>query len=166
MRTLLTALLFTLCTPAWALSGLSIEAGHGSRANITRVSSLWQLDQRWPGHAGWHVASQIHAGLGAWNGTGTNSQTVAEAFITPTLRYRPDASSGQQPYLETGIGAHIVSATRLDDQHALGAHLLLSEHLGMGVVFGGRSQYDLGYRFQRINNAGLSAHHLRLLFNY
>jgi len=166
MRTVLVSLLLALCAPAWALSGLSVEAGHGSRANITRVSSLWQLDQRWPGHAGWHVAAQIHAGLGALVGTGTNSQTVAEAFITPTLRYRPNASSGQQPYLEAGVGAHVVSATRLDDQHSLGAQLLLSEHLGMGVVFGGRSQYDLGYRFQHLNNASLSTHHIRLLYNY
>lgn len=166
MRTPLISLLFILCAPAWALSGLSIEAGHGKGVNITRVSSLWQLDQRMPGYAGWHVASQIHAGLGILEGTGTNSQTVVEAFVTPTLRYRPNASSGQQPYLEAGVGAHAVSETRLDDQHTLGSHLLLSEHLGMGIVFGKRSQYDLGYRFQRVNNANLSAHHLRLLFNY
>lgn len=176
MRRLLTSLLLLLIAPAtsaWALSGISIEIGHADHARILRASTAWNPDQRWLSAAGWHLAPQIHAGIGAWNGTTAHKNTVAEVFVAPSVRYRTNASSGQQPYVEVGLGAHLISESRLDDQRDLGANLLLSEHLGMGVVFGDRSQYDLSYRFQHMDNAGrqstnpgLNAHQVRLLYNY
>ncbi|MBM4189953.1 MAG: acyloxyacyl hydrolase [Betaproteobacteria bacterium] len=173
MRRLLTSLLLLSAAPVWALSGMSIEIGHADNARILRASSVWNLDQHRSSGAGWHLAPQIHVGVGAWNGTATNKKTVAEIFVAPSVRYRPNASSGQQPYIEAGLGAHLISESRLDDQRDLGANLLVSEHLAMGVVFGDRSQYDLSYRFQHMDNAGqrtanpgLNAHQVRLLYNY
>ncbi len=173
MHRLLTTLLLLSAAPAWALSGTAIEMGYADHAHILRASTLWNLDQRWLSGAGWHLAPQIYAGVGVWQGTGAHKNTAAEVFVTPSVRYRPNASSGQQPYVEAGLGAHLISESQLDDQRDLGANLLLSEHLGMGMVFGDRSQYDLSYRFQHMDNAGqksanpgLNAHQVRLLYNY
>ena len=173
MRRLLTSLLLLSAAPVWALSGMSSEIGYADNARLLRASSVWNLDQRWLSGAGWHLAPQVHAGIGVWSGTATQKNTIAEVFVAPSVRYRPNASSGQQPYVEAGLGAHLISESRLDDQRDLGANLLLSEHLVVGVVFGDRSQYDLSYRFQHMDNAGqratnpgLNAHQVRLLYNY
>ncbi len=173
MRRLLTTLLLLSAAPAWALSGTAIEIGHADHARILRASTAWNPDQRWLSGAGWHLAPQIHAGVGIWHGTAAQKNTTAEIFVTPSVRYRPNASSGQQPYVEAGLGVHLISESQLDDQRDLGSNLLLSEHLGMGMVFGDRSQYDLSYRFQHLDNAGrrttnpgLNAHQVRLLYNY
>ncbi len=171
MRRLLTTLLLLSTAPAWALSGVAIEIGHADHTRILRASTLWNPDQRWLSGAGWNLTPHIYAGVGVWDGTAAH--TATEVFVTPSVRFRPKATSGQQPYVEAGLGVHLISESRLDDQHDLGANLLLSEHLGMGIVFGDRSQYDLGYRFQHLDNAGrratnpgLNAHQVRLLYNY
>jgi len=164
-------ILWLSCLPAWALNGGIIEAGHGNGIDQVRIGVISNMDERLLTVHGWHVAGHWEAGLGSLRGRGATARSAAEISLTPVLRFRPDAQASTQPYLEGGIGVHLVSQDRLDDQHDFGSNLLLGELIGMGVTFGGRSQYDIGYRLHHlgsVNNTGKNAatHSVRLIYAY
>jgi hypothetical protein len=63
-------------------------------------------------------------------------------------------SSGVSPFAEAGIGAHLLTATRLGER-TFSTALQLGSVLGLGVGFGGNGQYELSYRYQRLSNIGI-----------
>jgi opacity protein-like surface antigen len=94
--------------------------------------------------------------------------------LTPVLRYQRDArlSSGITPFAETGIGAHLLSDTRLGNIN-LSTAFQFGMLVGLGVGFGERGQYELSYRFTHLANAdikqpndGLDLHLLKLGYNF
>jgi hypothetical protein len=93
--------------------------------------------------------------------------------FAPVFRLRPNASGASQPYWEAGIGPHLLSETRIDDQRDLGTNLLMAELIGFGVTFGEKTRYDLAYRLQHLSNwgykdpdDGVTLHQVRLTYLY
>lgn len=94
--------------------------------------------------------------------------------ITPILRLQRDAelSSGVSPFSEIGIGAHLLSDTRLGGRD-LDTALQYSSHVGIGLGFGGKGRYELAYRYQHTSSAdlgddndGIDFHLLKFAYNF
>jgi hypothetical protein len=76
------------------------------------------------------------------------------------------------PFAEAGIGAHLLSDTRIGNRD-LGSAFQFGSLISLGVGFGERGQYELAYRFQHLGNTGikqpndgLKLHLLRLGYNF
>ena len=50
---------------------------------------------------------------------------------------------------------HLLSATSLNAQRQFSTAFQFGDHVGVGVRFGDKGKYELGYRYQHFSNAGI-----------
>ena len=146
-------MLVAAAAPAW--DGLAIETGHATRTDMTRIAAQWQWPQRWWQGAAGHLGGYWDVSAAQWQRAGRPGERsrLGEIGVTPVLRLQLNDLRG--PYLEAGIGVHLLSATTLGNKR-FGSALQFGEHLGFGYRFGGRGAIDVGYRYQHLSNANLS----------
>jgi len=75
--------------------------------------------------------------------------------VTPVFRWCQSRQATVSPYLEAGIGAHLLSRTSLNGERKFGTAFQFGSHLGVGIRFGPRHAYDLTYRFRHLSNASI-----------
>ncbi len=149
---------FLMATRACAVDGVFIEYGQANRVEMARVGALWNWDKSWLNDGDWHVTGFWEASLGRWHGfrPNDNNQTIIELGITPVFRFAAKNASGMAPYLEGGLmGLHLISPTFIYNDRKFGSALQFGHHIGFGVSFGERRQFDLGYRFQHLSNGDI-----------
>lgn len=161
-----------LSAPSYALDGVSVEIGGGDGVDMGRIGAQWDWKTRWLQGQQWHVGGYWDFALGYWHRSsapGLNEE-VFEVAVTPVLRLQPNALQG--PYLEAGIGVHLLSDSSIGDKR-LSTAVQFGSHLGAGYRFGPKGAYDIGYRFQHLSNAGMkhpnpgiNFHQLRLQYHF
>ena len=183
MRLLQIAVLLFISNPAVASSqanwidALSLTLGTDDNSNETdliRIGFQNQWERSWFEGGAWFVSGYWDTELGYLQSDYGSHDELLDVSLTPVLRLQRDASlsSGVTPYAEAGIGAHLLSDTRLGEQ-AFSTAFQFGSHLGVGLGFGERGQYELSYRFQHISNMGikepndgLELHLLRLGYSF
>jgi lipid A 3-O-deacylase len=158
---------------ARAVDGIAGELGWGDDIASARAAVQWDWKTRFLQGANWHVGGYWDVALGYWNHDNTSTaqrDEIYEIGLTPVLRLQPNGLAG--PYLEGGIGAHLLSHTTIGNKR-LSTGFQFGTHLGFGYRFGAKSAYDVNYRFQQISNAdikepnpGLQFHQLRLQYHF
>ncbi|NCS64898.1 MAG: acyloxyacyl hydrolase [Betaproteobacteria bacterium] len=176
MRPVALALLLaglTAAIPCFAIDGYFADTGGADGIQSVKLGMIRHWNRQWLHRDNWHLTGYWEAALAYLRSDGPNGAGAVDVGLTPVFRLRPDASGGVQPYLDAAIGLHLVSKSRLDDRHNLGCALQFGPLFGLGVTFGDKSQYDLGYRFQHLSNAGIaqpndgiSLHEVRLTYLY
>lgn len=155
----LSVLLFSMLmtAQAYAVDGMSVEYGSGDSADMARVGALWNWDKSWFNDGDWHVTGFWEASAGQWRGKSSvgNNQTVTDIGITPVFRFEQQQPDGMAPYLEGAIGFHLISPAFIYANRKFGSSFQFGDHVGFGVRFGERQQFDLGYRYQHLSNAGI-----------
>lgn len=162
---LLGALLFS--GSAFAVDGVSVEYGNGDATDMVRAGLIWNWDKQWFTEGDWHVTGFWELSLGRWDGhSGAgNNQNITDIGITPVFRFQQKKPSGMAPYLEAAIGFHLISPTFINGDRKFSTALQFGDHLGAGVRFGDRQQFDLGYRFQHLSNGGIKKPNQGINFN-
>lgn len=153
--------------------GFGLEIGRGSDSTEeVRIHAKWKWDTKWFADGAWHLTGYWEASLGRWQGDGDGSETLWDAGITPVFRVQPNGGSSGF-YLEGAVGAHWLSASRINSHRDFGSHFNFGDHVGFGATFGAKGGYDLGYRWQHLSNAdikmpnnGIDFHQVRLTYNY
>jgi lipid A 3-O-deacylase len=132
------AVVCSLFAPAaGALDGASLEAGAGTDgAKLARLGVQWQGPREW---LSWDVS------LGGWTG---GHGHVYDLSFTPVARL------GRSPYLEGGVGAHVLSDLDVGTGRDFSTRFQFGDHVGVGFRFGGDERYELGVRFQHLSNGG------------
>jgi len=170
---------FTGALPAHAVNGISLELGSSDSSNasvdIVRVGLQWNWKSRWSVGADWQLGGYWELNLGYWENDSpfrTNSGLTDIGF-TPVFRLQPSNLSGASPYVELGIGMHLLSKSSVGRERRFGSMFQFGDHIGVGVRFGPKGAYDLGYRFQHLSNAsikapnqGINFHQVRLQYHF
>jgi len=138
--------------PAHALDGVSLELGSGNGVDLARAGAQWKWQRKWAVSADWHVGGYWELSAGAWDG---GQKTLLDFSITPVFRLEQTTPSGSASYLEGAIGLHILSKQRITGAKEFSTSWQFGDHVGAGLRFGARRQYDLGLRLQHISNASL-----------
>jgi hypothetical protein len=86
--------------------------------------------------------------------SGTNRQNLTEFGVTPLFRIEKRGSSWV-PFIEAGVGPRLLSHTRTSDEHNFSTAFQFSDMIGVGVAFGTRQQFQVGYRFEHLSNASI-----------
>jgi hypothetical protein len=175
-RTLLAGAALWLCTmahAAQAVTGVAVEGGSGDGADMARVGIQWNWNQRWFEGREWHLGGYWDLAIGYWRKSASVpglNEDITEIGLTPVFRLQRNDMRG--PYLEAGIGAHLLSRTRLDTKR-FSTLFQFGDHIGAGFRFGTRGAFDLGYRFQHLSNAGIKRpndginfHQIRLQYHF
>jgi hypothetical protein len=181
-RLLLALLIYTGVSGASAsnwIDAVSFSYGQDDDSNesdVYRVGLQNNWERSWFTDGAWYVGGYWDAEL-AYMESDVSDAENSELFdlsLTPVFRMQRDTglSSGVSPYAEAGVGAHLLSETRLG-HNSYSTAFQFGSLVGLGLSFGGRGQYQLGYRFQHISNAsikspnsGMDLHLLRLAYAF
>ena len=156
-----------LSANVFAVDGVSIEYGNGDSTDMARVGAIWDWNKQWFTEGNWLVTGFWNVSLGSWHGHSAagNNQTVADIGITPVFRFQQKNPSGFAPYAEAAIGLHLITPTYINADRKFGSAFQFGDHIGLGVRFGERQQFDLGYRFQHLSNGGIKKPNQGINFN-
>ncbi len=159
---LLTLLLFWTLLPlkqAYANYAVTLDSGYG-----LEDTKLWRLnfslgnEKRYPTGNGWYWIRNWEGNLSYWylQKNIRGEKRLLEAGITPNFRLAREQqwSWGWRPYLEGGLGIHLLSRIHIGTRN-LGSAFQFGTHAGLGVRFGSNEQYDLAWRIEHLSNAGL-----------
>ena len=147
-----------------------------NETDVYRIGLQNNWEHTWFNGGAWYVGGYWDLELAYMDSDISNSKNsdLFDLSLTPVFRLQRDTalSSGISPYTEAGIGAHLLTDTRLGRQQYSTAFQFGSV-IGLGIGFGNRGQYQLGYRYQHISNAGiktpndgLNLHLLRLAYSF
>ena len=165
----------------FAVDGISFEYGDSDSSNsevtLYRVGLQWDWKKRWLETGGWHLGGYWDLSLGYWdNRTRAPLKThgsITDIGLTPVLRFQQTNPRGLSPYAEAGIGFHALSATSVSTERRFSTQFQFGDHVGFGVRFGEKGEFDLGYRYQHLSNAdikkpnqGISFHQIRLQYHF
>lgn len=152
---------------ASAVDAVSVEYGNGDGADMARVGVVWNWDRQWFSDGNWLVTGFWEASLGSWRGHSAagNNQTVVDVGFTPVFRLQQKNPDGIAPYAEAAIGFHMITPTFIYSNRRFGSSFQFGDHIGFGMRFGDRQQFDLGYRFQHLSNAGIKKPNQGINFN-
>jgi opacity protein-like surface antigen len=163
---------------AFAVDGVSIQGGvgaassEGSGTEMIRAAAQWDWNRRWLQGKEWHVGGFWNVGAGYWQRDATPGQNgeLYEIGVTPVFRLQGNELAG--PYVEAGVGAHLLSETSLGDRR-FSTSFQFGSHLGVGYRFGARQAFDLSYSYQHLSNAdikkpndGIDFHQVRLQYHF
>jgi hypothetical protein len=127
------------------------ESGYGARL-IGLGLALPGHDALWRGD-GWQVDHQWWMRLANWHARNdaATDKDVWDVGVVPVLRLRSSAASSVIPFAEAGIGAHLISRTRLDDRKFSTA-FQFGEHVAVGARFGA---YTAALRLEHVSNGSI-----------
>jgi hypothetical protein len=153
------------CAPAWAIDGVALDIGNGDRVDRVGAAVQWDWNRQLLSFSDWHLGGYWDVSLSQWHkgsvAAGQNKD-ITEFGFTPVFRIQPNALKG--PYLEAGIGAHLLSHVSIGDKN-LSTSFQFGDHIGLGYRFGAKGAFDLGYRFQHYSNAGIKRPNPGINFN-
>jgi hypothetical protein len=149
-RNLLYALAALWASTAFAVDGVSVEAGRGTHnLNMMRLGVQWDAQTKWLSGRSWELARYWDLSFGGWNG---GHGVVYDFGLTPVFRLE---RAGGTPYVEAAIGFHLLSDLDVGTGSEFSTRLQFGDHLGAGARFGLHREYDLSLRLQHLSNAGI-----------
>jgi len=159
LRPLLAAALLAAGLSGTARAAPTVQAAFGRdpshNINKYEIALNWDSGFNWGNPDNWLLRLQWEAELAEWiPNSGTNRHNVTELGFTPIVRLEKHGA-GIVPFLELGLGARVLSSTYTSDEHRSGTAFQFSEIVGVGAMFGAKQQYEAGFRFQHISNAGI-----------
>lgn len=148
----LASLLLAIAPSAQALDSVSFEHGWGSdNTFIWRAGAQWKWRKQWFSERSWRLGAYWDVQAGRW--TGQNG--VTDIGVTPVFRLERSFGPDWWPYLEAAIGFHSVSDIRINSRRIFSTRFQYGDHIGAGLRFGERRQFDVGVRLQHLSNGGL-----------
>src|SRR5271169_1632127 len=90
----------------------------------------------------WHA--QVHP---------TDNGSLWDLGLTPMLRWLPPCCTTVQPFLEAGVGVHLLSHTRINNDRDLSTAFQFGENGGAGIAFGEQHRFEVGVYVQHESNA-------------
>ena len=85
----------------------------------------------------------------------TTNGSLWDTSLTPVLHWSGPDAAGARWFIEAGVGAHLLSGTRINNDRVFSTAFQFGESAGAGVAFGERYRYELGVYVQHVSNARL-----------
>jgi lipid A 3-O-deacylase len=140
-----------------APDGVEVTYGYGHAVAIYGAAVRWDslctcaalkalgFDTRLVGQvAYWHARERPTPHGSLW-----------DTSVTPVLRWSTPDFAGMRGFVDAGLGVHLLSATRINNDRVLSTAFQFGEAAGAGVAFGEHHRYELGAYVQHISNARL-----------
>jgi hypothetical protein len=161
---------------AGAVDGVAGEVGWGEENSIRGgLAMQWDWHRELLTFGDWYLGGFWELGGSYWDGdSGRHGDaSLGEIGFAPVFRIQPHSTvMGVTPYLEGAIGVHLFSDTKFGDRD-FDIPFSFGDHLGAGLRFGSKGEFDIGYRYQHLSNAslgdsnpGINFHLLRLGYHF
>ncbi|WP_341317532.1 acyloxyacyl hydrolase [Paraburkholderia sp. IMGN_8] len=117
---------------------------------------VWDPGLIWWEIGGYHFTLVGEAHVAYWDIQEDRAAhpNIWEFGLTPLFRFIK-SSGWVRPYIEAGAGVRMLSHVRETGDRTFSSSFQFAEIVGVGAQFGSRQQYQAGFRFQHLSNAGL-----------
>lgn len=144
---------------ALAFQAVTLDAGYGmGHTRLLRFNfSLGDDSRRIPANYGWSWHQSWEGNLSYWYlyKFKEGEKDMFELGLTPNFRLERDRVwEWGRPYLEAGLGVHLISKVHIGHRN-LGSALQFGSHAGLGLRFGCDEQWDVAWRIEHLSNGGL-----------
>jgi lipid A 3-O-deacylase len=155
------AALLCLAPPAAALDGVALEYGQADSLGVelVRAALQWDWKVQWLPNGNWHLGGYWDVSAGYWfnNQPVPTNSGLWDFGVTPIFRIEQTVRSPVSPYIEFGVGAHLLSSTSVSPDKRFSTAFQFGSLVGFGARFGPNHAYELGYRYQHLSNADIKA---------
>ena len=135
---------------------LATESGRPDNLDLYQLTYTWYWRAPLIERPGWRMKGAWQVNASVWKADSSYPNDVLyNVGITPFLRFEPNARvGGATPYVEFGLGPQLISQTAIANRNK-STLLQFGGNYGVGVAFGSKDEYRLGYRFLHVSNAGI-----------
>ncbi|WP_429300778.1 acyloxyacyl hydrolase [Paraburkholderia sp. GAS199] len=137
--------------------GIQVAAGTADHdVRKADIGMVWDPGLTWWEIGGFHftVVGEAHAAYWDIRESGGVHPNIWEFGITPVLRFIK-SSGWFRPYVEAGVGVRLLSHVRETEDRTFSSSFQFADMVGVGAAFGSHQEYQAGFRFQHLSNAGL-----------
>ena len=126
-----------------------------ARQSKVDLGGVWDPQWSWWAIGGWHFTAVFEGHVAYWHSsTADVHDNVFEFGVTPVFRFIK-SSGAIRPYVEAGVGVRLLSQPSISSHYTMSSAFQFADMVGVGASFGGRQQYQAGFRFQHLSNASI-----------
>lgn len=151
-----------------------VEIGNGEGVDVFRLGVQWDGEQNMLELLGFDLGIYLQFDYAKWQSTSISDYVGGantSIGLTPVFRFtRP--LYGTTLYVDTSMGIAVIANTGINDSD-FGTNFQFFDSLGVGVLFGDRRQWGVGYKFNHMSNNGtaeenngIDFHMLSLSYQY
>lgn len=150
-----TALLPVARADELAPDGAALTFGQGHAVFVSGAALHWNSLCQCTLLKEYGLETRLVAQLSYWHAQQhpTEHSSLWDTGLTPFLRWLPSGSYSIQPFIEAGVGIHLLSHTRINNDRNLSTAFQFGENAGAGIAFGEHHRYELGAYIQHESNA-------------
>src|SRR5437867_10032704 len=139
---------------SWAPDGAAVTSGYGNSVAIYGVGAYWDSLCVCAPLKQYGFDTRLVAQLAYWHGREqpTQRSSLWDVSLTPILRWIAPQTGPIRVFVEAGIGAHLLSATRINNERQFGSSFQFGEQGGGGFAFGPHGRYEFGVYIQHLSN--------------
>jgi lipid A 3-O-deacylase len=117
---------------------------------------VWDPGLTWWEIGGYHftVVGEGHVAYWDIREHPASHPNIWEFGLTPVLRF-VKSSGSFRPYIEAGVGVRLLSHVDETPDRSVSSSFQFADMVGLGAQFGVRQNYQAGFRFQHLSNAGI-----------
>ncbi len=137
------------------LIGQGFLLSHLSDRRYLGLAYDWGWSKQWHVDHTWLLNGYTELAVSRWTARiGSRRLNLTDVGVTPVFRLIRTGQESMHWYLEGGIGAHLMSRTRLGPQ-VFSTAFQFGEFGGIGLLFGRGLRYDLDLRLVHESNGDL-----------
>jgi lipid A 3-O-deacylase len=117
---------------------------------------VWDPGLTWWEIGGFHftLVGEAHAAYWDIRESQASHPNIWEFGVTPVFRF-VKSSGWFRPFVEAGVGVRLLSHVRETETRTLSSSFQFADMIGVGAQMGEHQQYQAGFRFQHLSNAGI-----------
>jgi hypothetical protein len=142
---------------SFAPDGVDFTGGYGDNVAIYGVGVHWNSLCTCAAlkNAGFDV--RLQAQLAYWHGheDPAVNRTIWDVSLTPLFRWSGMDMGSARLFIEAGLGAHLLSQTRINTERVFSTAFQFGEIGVIGLGFGDRHRYEIGALIQHVSNAAI-----------
>jgi lipid A 3-O-deacylase len=144
-----------LASDALAPDGVAFTAGYGKSVDVLGLAVNWNFAHDESSLVMGLFEPRLVAGVSYWRGTQDPNahRSLWDFGLTPMLRWSAPGTASPRFFVEAGVGVHMLTATRINNNRILSTAFQFGEQAGIGLAFGPEHRYDLGVYVQHVSNA-------------
>ncbi|HEV3240630.1 MAG TPA: acyloxyacyl hydrolase [Casimicrobiaceae bacterium] len=138
-----------------APDGVDLTFGQGDNVFVSGAGLNWSSLCECRDLKSYGFDTRLEAQLTHWHAQvhPTEHGSLWDVGLTPMLRWLVPGAPAVQPFVELGVGVHLLSHTRINNERVLSTAFQFGENGGAGIRFGEHHRFELGVYVQHESNA-------------
>ena len=136
---------------------VELKGGYGDNVAIYGVGGIWDSICTCSALKTVGIDIRLEAQLAYWRGHEhpASNTSLWDFGLTPIFHWSGPDMGPTRLFLEAGIGAHLLSDTRINTERVFSTAFQFGEIGVVGVAFGERHRYEIGALVQHISNGAI-----------